>query len=112
MPPESLPAIRLRNSERPAAVSNSRARVSRSRSRHAEQVAVERDVLVDREIFVEAESLGHVADVMLRALRVARDVEAGHFALPESGERTPASMRIVVVLPAPSGPTKPKISPG
>src|SRR5512146_2344464 len=30
---------------------------------------------------------------------------------PESGCRTPASMRSVVVLPAPSGPTRPKISP-
>src|SRR5579885_2660827 len=30
---------------------------------------------------------------------------------PPSGLRTPASMRSVVVLPAPSGPTRPKISP-
>ena len=32
-------------------------------------------------------------------------------AWPESGGSTPASMRMVVVLPAPSGPTNPKISP-
>ena len=30
---------------------------------------------------------------------------------PASGRITPASMRSVVVLPAPSGPTSPKISP-
>ncbi|MGA8642104.1 MAG: hypothetical protein WB650_09385 [Candidatus Binatus sp.] len=33
-------------------------------------------------------------------------------AVPASGASTPARMRIVVVLPAPSGPTMPKISPG
>jgi len=31
--------------------------------------------------------------------------------VPLSGRITPASMRMVAVLPAPSGPTKPKISP-
>ena len=31
---------------------------------------------------------------------------------PESAVSTPANMRTVVVFPAPSGPTKPKISPG
>jgi hypothetical protein len=33
-------------------------------------------------------------------------------ALPELGVMNPASMRIVVVLPAPLGPRKPSTSPG
>ena len=47
-----------------------------ARGRHLEQIGVEADVLVDGQIFVEAEPLRHVADVRLDALRVGDDVDA------------------------------------
>ena len=78
----------------------------------AEEIRVEPDVFVHREVFVKAEALRHVAEVVLGALRVAHHVVAGHRRRAGVRASTPASMRSVVVFPAPSGPTRPKISPG
>ena len=43
---------------------------------HFEQVGVEADILVDREFFVEAEPLRHIAQVRLAGLGVGHDIDA------------------------------------
>src|SRR5216683_4761983 len=79
-------------------------------SPHAEQVRVETDVLVDAEILVQPEALRHVTNEMLDSFRSRATSHPATVAWPESGANTPAEIRIVVVLPAPSGPTIPNIS--
>ena len=55
----------------PAAASSCPERAaSRSRLADAEQISVEADVLVHRQVFVKAEALRHVAEVVLRAFGV------------------------------------------
>ena len=111
--PRACPLSATRNSLMPHAFSSSvRARLAIV-SADAEQVRVEADVLVHRQIFVQAEALRHIADQMFDAFGIARRRRIrATVAVPASGASTPARMRIVVVLPAPSGPTMPKISPG
>ena len=60
---------------------------------------------------------GPTAGVGLRCaardpVRVARGPGRGREILPRSGRRRPSTHSMVVVLPAPFGPTMPKISPG
>ena len=75
--------------------------------------AEEADVLVDRQELVQREPLRHVADALLHALRIGRHVDAADRSLcPTTGASRPHSMRMVVDLPAPLLPRKPKISPG
>ena len=95
----------------PEAASSRPARSSRSFGGHFEEIGIETDILVDRQVFVEAEALRHVAHMRLAALGIRHDIDAVDDDPPPSGRITPASMRMVVVLPAPSGPTRPKISP-
>ena len=52
-------------------------RVDRDRPWGAEQVGVEDHVLVDGEIAIQAEALGHVADAVLDGIQLAGDVVAG-----------------------------------
>ena len=68
-------------------------------------------VLGDRELPVERELLRHVADALPgRRARGAQIEPATRSVPPVAGSR-PQSMRNVVVLPAPFGPSRPKISP-
>ena len=48
------------------------------RAHDAEQVGVEIHVLLYGEISIQAEALGHVADLVFHGLRLAGDIEAGH----------------------------------
>ena len=77
----------------------------------AEQLGEELDVLVDRQILVEPEALRHVADVRARNLGFATTSTPSIAIDPSSGVITAASRRMIVVFPAPSGPTKPNTSP-
>ena len=43
--------------------------------RHTAQVGVEVEILPDRELLVEAEALGHVADTVLNVLRRGHDID-------------------------------------
>ena len=43
---------------------------------HAEQIGVKADVLIDREVLVQAKTLRHVAEVMFGAFRVTDDIRA------------------------------------
>ena len=52
------------------------------RGGHAVEVGVEREVLRDREILVEAEFLRHVGEEVLHVLRRAEDVEPADGELP------------------------------
>ena len=74
-----------------------------SRAKYVELVA-------DAHLRVQAALLGHVAEA-----RAGREVDRARRSSgpsPRSGSSTPSTMRIVVVLPAPLGPTKPNIWPG
>ncbi len=58
--------------------SRSGSRRARSAFRDAEQVGVEVHVLVDCQITVQSEALGHVADLILDGVHFVRDTVAGH----------------------------------
>ena len=85
-----------------------------ARIAHAQAVNLgeERDVLVDAEIAVQAEPLREIAD-RLRDVRGARVTGSrpSTRTVPASTFSRPHISRIVVVLPAPSGPIRPNISP-
>ena len=110
MPPDSWSASRARNGV--SWVSSS----SRSRAAavvaHAVDLGEERDVLVDAQIAVQAEALRQVADRLGEPPMLADRIEAEH--ADRAARRRcsrPQIIRIVVVLPAPSGPIRPNISP-
>ena len=43
---------------------------------HSEQVGVETDVFIHGKVFIEAEALRHIAEVVLSAFRIVNDVHA------------------------------------
>ena len=98
-----------------------RGRPSRARTGAARSSAVrvepvdaaeEADVLIDREQLVEREALRHVADAPLDAFGIAPTRRCRRQSpCRDVGLSSPHSMRIVVDLPAPLLPRKPKISP-
>ena len=65
------------------------------------------EVLLDGQVFVEAEALGHVTDLALDLGRFRRISRPRQLPLPSSGVSRPQSMRMNVVLPLPFGPRKP-----
>ena len=89
--------------------------VARARARRGgtpNRSAKKRRFSATRQVGVEAEALRHVAEVLLDGPRLARAVVPEH-ASPcrrraAAGRR---AMRMVVVLPAPSGPIRPQIWP-
>ena len=111
MPPDSRSASRARNGVS-CVISSSRSRRGRVVA-HAVNLGEERDVLVDAEIAVQAEALREIADRVGERAMLADRIDAEH---ADRGRRRPRSRpqisRIVVVLPAPSGPISPNISPG
>ena len=64
-----------------------------------------------RQIVVEADLIRQVADLALDRERLAHGVVASTRAWPSEMSVSPSSIRMVVVLPAPFGPSRPKISP-
>ena len=79
---------------------------------HAVKSGKQAQVFDHFEIVVEREFLRHVADILAHGFRLAAHIEAGDLrARPDVGLSRPHNMRIVVDLPAPFGPRKPKTSP-
>ena len=80
---------------------------------HRMQIGEQVEVLGDAQLLVQAEALRHVADCRMRRRGVGRHVVAEYGdATARSGAADPAIRRSSVVLPAPSGPTRPVIIPG
>ena len=96
---------------RPAISITKRAPLGELRRVQPVDAAEERDVLVDGQQLVEREPLRHVADAALDAFGIAVTSTPPTCAVPEVGSSRPHSMRMVVDLPAPLLPRKPKISP-
>ena len=78
---------------------------------HPEVAAVEVEVLPDGEAAVERVRLRHDADQRLAAVGCASTSMPPTMALPLVGITRVVSIPTVVVLPAPFGPSRPKISP-
>ncbi len=108
MPPESA---WMRLSARVSSVANSSSRgmrASHSPRAQAEVAAVHLQVLAHREVGIEVVHLrddAHADAPLARGLR-HRDGRAASIS-PASGCVSPSSMRSVVVLPAPLGPSRP-----
>ena len=112
MPPDSGSTLSFARSASWANSSSPSARLPRLGPRQAEVAPVDHQVVADRELRVERVLLGHDAE----AAADPRSVDA-----PGRGPRirsvpsvtgdTHAIIRIVLVLPAPLGPRKPKLSP-
>ena len=106
----AMPLDRVRiglsaQSPRPWPASSSSARRRPSAQRQAAQRAHEGDRLARRHRRIEAALLGQIADLVRR---LERAVVAEQAALARrSGSMMPSSMRSVVVLPAPLGPSMP-----
>ena len=89
-------------------------RIDRCRERvaaRAIQLAEVRQVLARREVLVDRELLGHEPDRASRGFAVGREVVTGHAHGSARWRNTPHAIEMDVVLPAPFGPSKPKISP-
>ena len=78
----------------------------------AVELGVQAQVLLGRQVAVERRVLEHEADVAAHVVALADDVVARRRARCRAvGLASVQSMLIVVVLPAPLGPRKPKTSP-
>ena len=110
MPPDSRSARRSRNGV--SCVISSSCVAARLVVAHAVDLGEELDVLVDGQVAVEAEALRQVADALGDAARArAPDRARARAPSPASACSRPHISRIAVVLPAPSGPIRPNISP-
>ena len=69
------------------------------------------EVLADAQVAVERELLGHVTHASARGACGLVQVEPGHAGRPAVGRSRPHIILNVVDLPAPLGPSRPKISP-
>ena len=104
---------------RPAACAARRGRAARARRRPARarrsrprMRALNCEILLDGQVLVEREVLGHVAGAALDLPALGDDVEAQSACRCRCpGVSRPQSMRSVVVLPEPLGPRKPVIRP-
>ncbi len=109
MPPDSLPASRSWKRARSVKSSRRSKVASRSARRQAAQLGIELEVLADASGLRRARSAAACS-------RSDRASSAGRRPstrdLARVGAISPASMRISVVLPAPSGPTSPVICAG
>ena len=94
----------------PACGEHTRDRARLRGARDALHAGDEAEVRLHAEVGVEGGVLGEVADRAPAGERLADEVVARHPHLTR-GRKMPASIRIVVVLPAPFGPRKPTISP-
>ena len=81
-------------------------------ARHAVQLGEDDQVLLDAQLEVAGHRLRDDADRLAHAVGLLDDVEAVDRArCPTVGGSSVVSMRISVDLPAPFGPSRPKISP-
>ncbi len=78
---------------------------------HPVQLAKILDVFACGHAIVKCGVGGHEADAVANLGRFLADIKPATMADPLVGSRTVLSIRIVVDLPAPLGPSKPKISP-
>ena len=79
---------------------------------NAEHLGEEGNVFGDGQFAIHAEALREVTEARAHALRGrARYHARRRGGCPHRAGRAPPGVRIIVVLPAPSGPTRPKISP-
>src|SRR5207244_5693330 len=85
--------------------------LARLTGRDAIAVAVEVDVLLHRQVGIEAELLGHVADRALDLLGLLRDVVAAHHPAPGGRPEHAAEHANDGRLAGAVGPSRPKISP-
>ena len=86
-------------------------RVLDLRARHAAQFRDEAQVAFDAHIGVERRGLRQVADLAARFERLGKNIEPVDQTVPAVAGMKPVMMRMVVVLPAPLGPRKPRIGP-
>ena len=94
-------------SARPNASSSSAARALAAGALEAEQAAEQDQVLAAREVLVDGRHLAGEADEAADRVGLLDDVVPEHARVPPSGASSVASIRIVVVLPAPLGPSTP-----
>ena len=82
-------------------------------ARHVAQGRLELDVLAPGEqvVGLQRHVLHDVADAPPHLTRLAGDVETAHPRRARGGASSVVNMRMVVVLPAPLGPSNPKTSP-
>ena len=78
-----------------------------ARGRNAVAAREEVEVLPDTQVVVDAVEVGHIADPAPDLDRVLRDRDAADEGLARGRGRSVARIFIVVVLPAPFGPTSP-----
>ena len=75
------------------------------------QMRVEFEILPDGQFRIERKALRHIADADRVLCRRTSIFSPNSKASPLVGGRSPVSIFMVVVLPQPFEPTKPKISP-
>src|SRR5262249_44339146 len=80
-------------------------------SRHAIEPALEFQLGASRNAAIGAAGLADVSNPFSESLRLAEQAESGDQRIASVGMSSVASIRRVVVLPAPLGPRKPKIEP-
>ena len=76
MPPESLPAMRVRNSAHARGLKQLRRAGLALGLAYAEQIGIEADVFIDGQVFVKPEALRHIAERVLGALGIAHHIGA------------------------------------
>ena len=105
--------VASRRSHRPTISSTWRIRAGDERGVDAVELGVQPQVLLGGEVAVERRVLEDEADVAADVVALARRRRGRRRArCPTVGVASVQSMLIVVVLPAPLGPRKPKTSPG
>src|SRR5450830_1363446 len=75
------------------------------------QISVQRQVLNHTQIFIKTKFLGHIPTCSCNSSLCVKGSRPLILILPEVGCKSPASSLRKVVLPAPSGPTRPVIVP-
>ncbi len=112
IPPEYVPASRSATSARPIASSASSTRALPLAARHVVEAREPRDVLAARQRGLDRELLRHVAEQPAhRHLREPRTSCPNTSTDPSCSGSSVLRTRIVVVLPAPFGPSSPNTSP-
>ncbi len=111
-PSGSSPALRPRYGPRPKHGDHAAGRLAPAAAGQAVDAGEEIEVLPDAQVAVERELLGHVAQPRSgRDRRPGRGRDPATRAEPDVGRSRPHIILNVVDLPAPLGPSRPKISP-
>ncbi len=110
-PFERWPSRRPRTSVEPQVLEHPLDRVRRSARGDAFDARDEAQVGRHRHVAVERRVLGQVADPPPHLERLSKTSKPSTVTVPLVAGMKPVMMRMVVVLPAPLGPRKPRISP-